>query len=92
MKQVLLIGVFTLCNMVAASADSYTSTRNRDLVTFQSDYRVASAACDKKYGGQNNSSTPPYRKCMLPFGFKWNASSPGDNSYDPTFGVNGISQ
>ena len=87
MKRAVLVGVMSLCGIVYAFGESYTATRKRAFATYLSDYDAATAFCGQKSAEQINA----YRKCMLDRGFKWHASAPSDNSYDPMFGTNGIS-
>jgi hypothetical protein len=88
MKRAVLVGIICLCGIANAFGESYTDTKKRGFSTYLSDYDAATAFCGQKYAEQ----TPAYRKCMLGRGFKWHASAPVDNAYDPMFGVNGISQ
>jgi hypothetical protein len=89
MKRAVLVGMISLCGIANAFGESYTDTKKRDFSTYLSDYNVATAFCGQKYAEQTSASA--YRKCMLNRGFKWHASGPSDNAYDPMFGTNGIS-
>ena len=90
MQRALLVGMISLFGIAYAFGESYTDTRKRDFSTYLSDYDAATAFCGQRYAEQARASS--YRKCMLNRGFKWHASAPSDNAYDPMFGTNGISQ